>query len=83
VVLGLNSGPTLEPFYKSFILKSYFKIGSHKIFVRAGFQLLILLISAAWVPGIIGMSHWCPAVVLLFFKNFYRDILVIQGANSY
>jgi hypothetical protein len=42
----------------------FFEIGSHELFAWAGFEwlwTLILLISASWGVGTIGMSHWCLA----------------------
>jgi hypothetical protein len=51
-----------------------FEIGSCATVCSGWLWTLILLISASWVAGITGVSHWCPAVIILRLHLWYSAL---------
>jgi hypothetical protein len=59
-----------------FFVLDIFKIGSHKLFVQDWLWIEIFLISASWIAGIIGVSHWYLTQDFLFF--FFKSCLFLN-----
>jgi hypothetical protein len=58
---------SLEPLHLTFFVLGVLEIGSHELFAQDRLQTAILLISDSSVARITGVSHWCPACLIIFY----------------
>jgi hypothetical protein len=68
----------LEPLHQPFFVMGFFSDRVLWTISPGWLQTAIFLISASWVARIIGMSHWCPAVVC-----FYKPSSIMVCAAWY